>query len=1001
MQSHVNHENGRIKLSIRNSSPSESAGHSMTVDHEVIPPIVADLPDYIPSSSDLSKAKLGNLSGDDILITADNAYQEIVTWKSNLFKLPGNAIGKEVRTIMANLCDQYSNGANLEKVALKLLTIFCPLMLQKANKRSKNKENVEHLKRRLKQWKEGSIDALVREGSAIQSRLTKKKQKPQHHAQVFTRLMLQGKVGAALRWISNNNSGALNITTEVLNQLKSKHPESMEARDNSLLFGPIYKVEPIIYNNIDGRTIEKAARSMNGSAGPSGIDGEAWKRLLCSKSGGKTSETLCDSIANIVRRLASEHVDPKPIEPLVNCRLIPLDKNPGIRPIGIGEVLRRIMGKAVSSFTKEDTMKSVGPLQLSVGHEGGVEAAAHAMRDIYDDSETQGVLFVDAENAFNSMNRKAALHNVQRICPIISTYLINMYRTPCKLFVANGKKSPDNFIWSCEGTTQGDNSASAFYSIGILPIMFHLHDNCTCPQIWFADDAGAGGKLNDLKGWWDELTSIGPSYGYFPKPSKSWLIVKPEYIDEARELFSDRGVNITTQGHERYLGTPIGTRQFIEQVVRKKVETWIEEIKELTTLAKQEPQLAYSAYTFGLCKRWMYLMRTTPNISELLLPLEKAIKHEFLPTIIGQPFSDDLREVFALPTKYGGLGVFDPTQISNDEYTYSRTITTPLIEAIKRQQVGNFVNLEGDIDTFDIISKEINELKKGIRPMKNGKYKTLFDNVISLLPNTHVTHVKEAAKKGVSSWLTCLPLEEHGFILNKKEFSDAVCLRYNIPLKGLPKLCGCGKQNDINHTMTCTKGGYVHLRHNQIRDIEAKLLSEVCHDVVIEPPLLPLTGERFPLRSTNEAPEARLDVSARGVWRPMDKVFFDVRIFHPTATSNAAVNDPFHKHELEKKRTYNQRIIDVEKATFVPLVFSTNGAMGKEAETFNKRLATLLSQKRNISYSDAMSFVRRKIRFSILRTSLISLRGYRGQLVNQEINENSDIDLIPRNNQHF
>ena len=57
----------------------------MTVDHEVIPPIVADLPDYIPSSSDLSKAKLGNLSGDDILITADNAYQEIVTWKKATF----------------------------------------------------------------------------------------------------------------------------------------------------------------------------------------------------------------------------------------------------------------------------------------------------------------------------------------------------------------------------------------------------------------------------------------------------------------------------------------------------------------------------------------------------------------------------------------------------------------------------------------------------------------------------------------------------------------------------------------------------------------------------------------------------------------------------------------------------------------------------------------------------------------------------------------------------
>ena len=104
---------------------------------------------------------------------------------------------------------------------------------------------------------------------------------------------------------------------------------------------------------------------------------------------------------------------------------------------------------------------------------------------------------------------------------------------------------------------------------------------------------------------------------------------------------------------------------------------------------------------------------------------------------------------------------------------------------------------------------------------------------------------------------------------------------------------------------------------------------------------------------------------------------------------------------MEKKRTYNQRVIDVEKATFVPLVFSTNAAMGKEAESFHKKLATLLSLNRNISYSDAMSFVRRKLRFSILRTSLIALRGYRGSTVNQEIHEDSDLDLIPKNNLHF
>ena len=92
--------------------------------------------------------------------------------------------------------------------------------------------------------------------------------------------MLKGKVGAALRWISGNNRGSVTIITEVLDQLKSKHPQSREVQKNVLLFGPIYKVEPVIYNNIDDKTIEKAASSMNGSAGPSGVDGEAWKRLI-------------------------------------------------------------------------------------------------------------------------------------------------------------------------------------------------------------------------------------------------------------------------------------------------------------------------------------------------------------------------------------------------------------------------------------------------------------------------------------------------------------------------------------------------------------------------------------------------------------------------------------------------------------------------------------------------------------------------------------------------
>ena len=136
--------------------------------------------------------------------------------------------------------------------------------------------------------------------------------------------------------------------------------------------------------------------------------------------------------------------------------------------------------------------------------------------------------------------------------------------------------------------------------------------------------------------------------------------------------------------------------------------------------------------------------------------------------------------------------------------------------------------------------------------------------------------------------------------------------------------------------------------------------------------------------------ETRLDVSARGVWNSLDKTFFDVRIFHSQCPSNMnlELKALYNKHEKEKK-SYNARVINIEKSTFTPLVFSTSGGMGEEAEAFHKRLATLLSKKRGNSYSETMSFVRRRLRFSILRSCLAAVRGYRGKICSFE----GDMDI--------
>ena len=66
-----------------------------------------------------------------------------------------------------------------------------------------------------------------------------------------------------------------------------------------------------------------------------------------------------------------------------------------------------------------------------------------------------------------------------------------------------------------EGTTQGDRLAMAMYAIAVNPLIRQLKSDTT-KQIWFADDATAGGKLTDLRNWWDILTNVDPDYGYFP-----------------------------------------------------------------------------------------------------------------------------------------------------------------------------------------------------------------------------------------------------------------------------------------------------------------------------------------------------------------------------------------------------------------------------------------------------------------------------------------------------
>eukprot|EP00111_Clytia_hemisphaerica_P013628 TCONS_00040071-protein len=174
--------------------------------------------------------------------------------------------------------------------------------------------------------------------------------------------MLRGNIRAAIRLLEASESkGVLNLDQDVKDVLRDLHPVSTEPEAEALLTEEFREIDPIVFEQIDSSAILSAALKTKGAAGPSGMDANGWRRILASRNYGKTGEDLRNCLANMLKILCRQSIDPdseeRNVESYLACRLIPLDKNPGVRPIGIGEVLRRIFGKTLISVIKDDIMK--------------------------------------------------------------------------------------------------------------------------------------------------------------------------------------------------------------------------------------------------------------------------------------------------------------------------------------------------------------------------------------------------------------------------------------------------------------------------------------------------------------------------------------------------------------------------------------------------------------------------------------------------------------------
>ena len=535
-------------------------------------------------------------------------------------------------------------------------------------------------------------------------------------------------------------------------------------------------------------------------------------------------------------------------------------------------------------------------------------------------------------------------------------------------------------ILSQEGTTQGCPLSMAFYALSLAPLVNKLDG--VCKHVWYADDATGCDKIDRLKVWFDLLLAKGPIYGYYPKPTKCILVSKPEYLERARTVFKgtnvevqsdgakDTGVELTVEG-TRHLGAAIGTPGFKAQFIEKKVLSWIASVKRISQIATTQPHAAFVIFTHCLQRQWTFVSRSVPAISLLLQPLENEIRLSFIPSLLQRNVNDSERLLLSLPARFGGMGILNPAAECDDAHANSMSISEPLIRLILRQ--------ETDFDPKEL-ETTVKEIRKEIDSKNDTRHKDRLNEIlIHALPEMKQS-IKLSSEKGASSWLTCVPSFQHGTILHKGDFVDAICIRYGWQLRDLPATCPCGSAFGVQHALDCSLGGFRTIQHNEVRDLLAGCMKEAGHSYVeTEPALQPLHGEVFKYKSANKQDDARSDIKCLGFWSKMRQAFFDVKVVSPLARSycELPVSDVLLMAEKAKSREYRERILFVEHGDFNPLVFTISGALGPQSSMVLKRLAEKISERQSLQRSAVAGWLRCRLSFALLRATLLCVRGRR------------------------
>ena len=850
-------------------------------------------------------------------------------------------------TIFTGLLEAVVNEPkDLDAIARFMMFPKCILGLlpfnSKMSQTERNRAQRKAIKDRLNRWSSGVEGQKELWDNVLEAKVQSGNNEPVDQMRMNVSraksLVECGRLGAAIEALSSD--GVRKITDEVVEALKAKHPEApLPTRPETPPEG-----RPL---NVDGDDVEKELMSFprETACGRDGLRADHLKEMVRGASY-PIMLRLTTALTKFVNLCLNGSLPAELAPYLASAPVTPLGKKDGgIRPIAVGETLRRLVSKCAAAKVVPRLVDYFQPHQLGVGMKDGAVGTLHACRHVLkahgEDMDTV-MIKLDCKNAFNLVDRNRMFEQVRLKAPELAAWVEYCYGTQPVLYLG------EHQLKSCTGVQQGDPLGPLLFALTLMPLVQEIGINfpSLLTNVWYLDDGTIAGKIEDVLGAFQIIQEQGARFGLILNEHKCELWW-PKMDMEKLDVFPPNVIRVTGNGID-LLGAPLGANDFANTVVIERVEKIGRTMELLHTIGHPHHELLLLRYCAGM-PRFGYALRTADPeaISEAVRMFDQKLDEALL-MIIGTGLDKKRRSLVGLPISKGGLGIPRAADIAVSAFLGSLVDTSELQMAIYNKPEALNAAVDHYIDVYNKTHDKVPPVSRDSPLLESGKTQHLLTNHIHDHTWESLANESEASFRATvlgcsmersGKWTDLFPNTFLGLFMPADAFSAALKYRLGLEIFNKQHKCfNCSGMVDTrgHHLAVCPSIHAGH--HNNLRN----LLHEEAARAHLQPRMEP-AGLLFGSGRDHERPaDVLLPNFVNGKTLCIDVTIVSSFKNLPDAASKMGFNV---KDAAEKKITKYEDAVKQQQMEFLPFAMESLGGLDKGCDRILKFIGNAINKQ--------------------------------------------------------